>query len=233
MTYRLGLLVPSSNTTMEPEFYAMISANVTVHTARMRLKRVTPEGLAEMERGLEEAALSLADAKVDVIGYGCTSGSLIRGPGHDREIISKIENCAGTPAVATSGAVVDALRTLRLERISVATPYIDSINLLERRFLEASGFKVLELKGLGIDDNPTIGGQRPGTVLKLAQMVNRREAQGVFISCTNLPTIKIITKLEREIEKPVVSSNTATLWAMLRKVGFKRPVSGYGKILLT
>jgi len=232
MTIRLGLLVPSSNTTMEPEFYAMKPASVTVHAARMRIKRVTLEGLTEMERGVEEAAQSLADAKVDVIGYGCTSGSLIRGLGHDREIVSKIERGTGTPAIATSGAVVDALRALHLEKISVATPYIDSINSLEKRFLEDSRFRVLELKGLGIEDNPTIGAQKPGTILRLARTVNRPEAQGVFISCTNLPTIGVVQKLEKDLKKPVVSSNTATLWAMLRKVGFKGPIEGYGRILL-
>lgn len=233
MTYRLGLLVPSSNTTMEPEFYTMKPVGVTVHAARMRIRKVTPEGLAEMERELEGAALSLVDAKVDVIGYGCTSGSLIRGLGHDKEIVSKIEECTRTPAVTTSGAVVDAFKTLALNRISVATPYIDSINLLERRFLEGSGFRVLELKGLGIEDNPTIGGQRPNTILRLAREANRREAQGVFISCTNLPTIEVIPRLEKELGKPVVSSNTATLWSMLRKAGFKSLVRGYGRILLT
>ncbi|RLG02265.1 MAG: maleate cis-trans isomerase, partial [Thaumarchaeota archaeon] len=86
----------------------------------MRLRRVTPSELEAMERQVLEAASRLADADVDVIGYGCTTGSLFRGVGHDREIVSKIEEETGIKAVATAGAVVDALRALNVNRVCVA-----------------------------------------------------------------------------------------------------------------
>jgi len=230
-TLRLGLLIPSSNTTMEHEFNLMRPREATVHVARMRLKEVTLSKLMDMEKEIEPAALRLADAKVNVIGFGCTSGSLFRGLGHDQEIVTRIERATDIPAVATSGAVVDALKALNLSRISVATPYTEEINSLESRFLEENGFVIQKIKGLGITDNLKIGEQSPRTVYKLVGEVDTAQSDGVFVSCTNLRTIEVVGRLEKELKKPVVSSNTATLWAMLRKIKYREPVTGLGRLL--
>jgi len=229
---RLGLLIPSSNTTMEREFNLMRPKDATVHAARMRLREVVLSELVSMEKELRLEALKLADARVDVIGFGCTSGSLVKGLGHDREIVSRIEKITKTPAIATAGAVVDALRALKLSKVSVGTPYTDPINALERRFLEQNGFQIVKMKGLGITDNTEIGRQRQEAVYSLVKDVETAGAEAVFVSCTNLATIGVIEKLEKELEKPVVSSNTATLWAMLRKIGYKKGIRGYGRLLL-
>jgi len=229
---RLGLLIPSSNTTMEQEFNRMRPRNATVHTARMRLREVVVSELLSMEKEIVSEALKLADARVDVIGFGCTTGSLARGLGHDEEIVSRIEKATKIPAVATAGAVVDALKALGLSRISVGTPYSDEINALEKRFLEQNGFRIVRMKGLGITDNTEIGRQSQRTVYDLVNEVETAEAEGIFVSCTNLPTISLIEKLEKELGKPVVSSNTATMWAMLRKIGYKKGIRGYGRLLL-
>jgi len=205
--------------------------NASVHTARMRLREVAISELLSMEKEIEHEAPKLADARVDVIGFGCTTGSLARGLGHDREIVSRIERTTGIPAVATAGAVVDALNALKLSRISVGTPYSDQINALEKRFLEQNGFKIVNMKGLGITDNTEIGKQSLKTVYNLAKEVDAAEAEAVFISCTNLPTISVIEKLVKELRKPVVSSNTATMWAMLRKIGYRKEIRGYGRLL--
>lgn len=230
-TLRLGLLIPSSNTTMEHEFNIMRPKGVTVHVARMRLKEVTLPELMGMEKEIEEAALRLADAKVDIIGFGCTSGGLFRGLGHDQQIVTKIEETTDIPAVATAGAVVNALKTLKLSRISVATPYTEEINSLEKRFLEENGFAIQKISGLGAKDNLKIGEQSPRTVYELVKKVDTASSDGVFVSCTNLRTIEVISRLEEELKKPVVSSNTATLWAMLRKIKCMEPVIGRGRLL--
>ena len=228
---RLGLLIPSSNTTMEPEFYKMLPEEFTIHTARLRLKSVTVESLAEMEQEIKSEASKLADADVSVIGYGCTSGSLFKGLGHDLEIEQRIERASGKPAVATAGAVVKALKSLKVRRVAVATPYIDQINQLEERFLTLNGIKVIDIKGLGISDNLKIGKIPKETLLNLVLSLSHKEADGIFISCTNLPTINIIEELETILKKPVISSNTATLWAMLKKIAVPIKIKGYGKLL--
>lgn len=227
----MGLIVPSSNTVMETEFHSMLPRGFTLHTARMRIKSVTIEGLTEMEKDVENEAIKLSDADVDVIGYGCTSGSLFKGLGHDRELEEKIERVSGKPAVATAGAVVKALKALGIKKVAVATPYITEINDLEERFLAGNGFEVVDLKGLHLSNNLEIGRIPARKAYELIGKLKHEEADGIFISCTNFPTIKFIKKLEDRLKKPVISSNTATFWAMLRKINVPLKIKGYGKLL--
>jgi len=228
---RLGLIVPSSNTTIEKEFGILSPESFSVHIARLRLTEVTVKGLVEMEKSVEEEALKLADAGVDVIGYGCTSGSLIRGLGHDKTIEARIERASGTPAVATAGAVVSALKGWNIQQVAVATPYVDEINDLEREFLSSNGFQVADLKGLGIEENIEIGRLDSQDAYELVMRLEYADADGVFISCTNFPTLDKIKDLEDAIRKPVISSNTATFWAMLRRCGISVKIKDFGQLL--
>jgi len=230
---KLGLIIPSSNTTLEPEFYRMLPKTFSVHIARLALKEVSVDALAKMEEKIEDEALKLADAEVDVIGYGCTSGSLFKGLGHDKQIEMKIERAVGIPAVATSSAVVAALKRVKVTKIAVATPYIPEINRLVKKFLLSSMFQVVDLKSLGIKDNLKIGKLPSEETYRLVTRLNYAEADGIFISCTNLATVNVIKRLEKTARKIVVSSNTATLWAMLKKCGARISIRGFGKLLET
>lgn len=227
---KFGVIIPSSNEMMEPEFWRMAWGWATVHTARMRLEDITVRDLKDMEKHRLEAANRLVDAGVDIIGYGCTSGSLLRGKDHPGEIERDIEKETAIPSVATSGAVVKALNALQARKVCVATPYIDEINALEQRFLEQNGKEVLQIKGLGIVRNREVGSKEPGVACDLAKEVFVPEAQAIFISCTNFKTLEVIARLEEELKVPVVSSNTATFWAMMKKAGVKKRLEGYGKI---
>ena len=228
--FRFGLIIPSSNTTIESEFWRMVSDWATVHTARIRLQDITFHDLEQMEKHIVEAALQFSDANVDIIGYGCTSGSLFRGGDHFRQIEKKITSETGIPSVATAGAVLDALNRLGMNKISVATPYTDEINVLEQSFLEQHHKTVLAIKGLNIVDNREVGQKNSQVASELAKDVYRHEADGIFISCTNLRTIEIIDKLEQELGVPVISSNTATLWAMMKKIHFEKRIEGLGAL---
>lgn len=228
---RLGLIIPSSNTTMESEFWRMLPEGFSVHASRLRLREVTVEELGLMEKRVEDAALQLADAEIDVIGYGCTSGSLFKGLGHDKSIEKRIERVAGVPAIATAGAVVSALRTLRMKKVCVATPYTNEINNLEEKFLSLGGFRVVDLKGLGMKRNLEIGRLSSEVAYKLVMELEYAKADGVFTSCTNFATADIIEKLERVTQRRVVSSNTATLWAMLRTCQVSAEIKGFGGLL--
>lgn len=133
------------------------------------------------------------------------------------------------PTVSTSRAMVDALKALKLERVAVATPYTDELNLLERMFLEAYGFEVTAIRGLGLVRNVDIGATEGEAVVDLVRSVVGG-ADGVFISCTNLPTVTFLEPLEEELGVPMVSSNQASMWAALRGRGF-RGIEGYGFFL--
>jgi len=214
---------------MEPEFYKMAPGGVTIHSARMMLRDVTVEGLEEMSGEATRAAVLLATAGVDIIVYGCTSGSLLSGVEWEKSLVSRITDETGIPTASTSGAVVDGLRSLGLHRISVATPYTEDINLLERRFLEAHGFVVEDIQGLGLVDNLKIGSVNPRRIMELVGKV-ASDSDGVFVSCTNLPVVHLIGELESKLCKPIVTSNQASMWAALRVLRHGR-VDGYGKLL--
>ncbi|MEM0472940.1 MAG: aspartate/glutamate racemase family protein [Sulfolobales archaeon] len=228
---RIGLIVPSSNTTMEPELYRAIPQGVSIHTSRIPLREVTVESLLEMEKHSLRASQELVDADVDLILYGCTSGSLVGGPGFDKTIASKIYEATGKPVVATATAVIEALETLGVKRVVVATPYIDEINDAEKRFLEAHGLEVLLIKGMGVKRNTDIGRISPYEVYRFARSLYREGAEGLFISCTNLRTFEVIEPLERDLGIPVVTSNQASLWASLRRLGIGERIEGLGRLL--
>jgi len=226
---RIGLLVPSSNTTMEPEFYKMAPRGVSIHTARMRLVETTSEKLFEMAEDSDRAAALLATTEVDVIVYGCTTGSLLGGVEWEERLVQRIENETGILTLSTSRAVVDALKALSVERVGVATPYTDDLNRLEVAFLESHGIGVTAIRGLGLVRNVDIGRTDGAAVEGLVKAVVDG-ADAVFISCTNLPTIDLIEPLEAELRRPVVTSNQASLWAALRGSDFDG-IKGYGVLL--
>jgi len=214
---------------MEPEFYRMASEGISIHTARMRLEETTPETLIKMAEDAERAATLLATAEVDVIVYGCTTGSLVGGVEWEENLAQRIERETGVPTITTIRAVVDALKTLEIGRVAVATPYTYVLNQLEREFLESQGIKVADIKGLSIVTNVEIGRTNGAVVERLVREV-AGGADAVFISCTNLPTIDLIEPLETELGLPVVTSNQASMWAVLRSCGLKG-VKGYGMLL--
>jgi maleate isomerase len=226
---RIGLLIPSSNTTMEPDFYRMAPEGVSVHTARMRLDEVTPDGLIRMADDAERGAALLATAGVDVVVYGCTTGSLVGGVRWEEDLVDRLHDNTGIQTMSTSGAVVGALRTLGARRVGVATPYTEVLNRLETEFLEEQGFQVAAIEGLGLVDNIEIGRVEREVIEGLVEAV-AGEADTIFISCTNLPALDLIDGLERRHGRPVVTSNQASLWAALLDSSVKE-ITGYGELL--
>ncbi len=218
---KIGVIVPSSNTTVEREFNRVFKEpDFTVHTSRIILPDVTLKSLEEMEKETERASIELKTAKVDIIAYACTTGSLFKGPNHHELIKRRIEEKTGVKAVATSGSVIKALRALDVNRVLVVTPYIQELNEKEKQFLEANGFEVVNIKGMGLVDNTEIGKLEPEHsykfILNVAKSANNYDA--LFVSCTNWRTFEIIDKLEKELNKPVISSNSATLWEIIRRL---------------
>jgi maleate isomerase len=128
---------------MEPEFSKMMPEGVSVHTARLRLVRVDVESLKKMAEKSVEVAEDLATAEVDLIVYGCTTGSLLEGSRWEEELRLRIEKATGIRVVTTAQAVVKSLKALGASRVSVATPYIEELNEREKRFLEENGLKSL------------------------------------------------------------------------------------------
>ncbi len=222
---RIGLIVPSSNTVNEPEFQSQLPPGVSLHAARLPLDDVTADSLASMADTTEECADRLASADVDIIAYGCTTGSLVNGLGYDEEIESRITDHTGIPAVATAAAIKRAFDELGISRLSITTPYIDDLNECEAAFLDAAGYEVIDIDGIGHTENLQIGQEHPETAYRLAKKQVTDEADGIFISCTNFRTFEIIESLEADTGKPVVTSNQATLWNIYTTLGIEPPTS--------
>lgn len=234
---RIGLLLPATNSTVEMEFHRAVPEGVSVHSARCPLRddgvdRI--QAILEMSTEAVAASTRVAAVRPGVLAWACTAGSFLNGLGHDRELIAQMEAATGIPALTTSTAVVDALRCLDVRRVAVTTPYIHEIDVLERRFLEASidGLQITKMHGLGVLGAYDKGLLSPGTAYDAAKLVDSPEAECIFISCTAWRTFEVIETLERELGKPVVTSNQATLWAVLNALDIEG-VSGLGSLLST
>jgi maleate isomerase len=233
---RIGVMVPSTNTTFEADFQLVAPRHVTIHGQRLWLTN-DAEGQASYDRmngEIETGARYLATAKVDVVAYGCTTGSFYRGPGYDHKMLDTIRNAAGVPAVAAAPAVVEALRHLGARRVSVATPYPEWNNQRLRAYLEACGFEVLNVEGeprAAAAGNQGINDQDPEDVVAFASRACRPEADALLCSCTAWRSVEAAGELERRTGKPVVTSNQASIWASFRALGLTAPVAGFGRLL--
>ncbi|MCK4432310.1 MAG: aspartate/glutamate racemase family protein [Methanomicrobia archaeon] len=229
--HRVGLIVPSSNTTMEMELHRVLPNGVSLHTSRMSLKEVTKEELIKMYASALESARLLKDAQIDLVLYGCTSGSFIGGAQFERDIEKRIEREISTPVITTSSAVIEALKILDAQRVIIVTPYTNEINKMEREFLEANKMEILDIRGMGFVDNTKIGKLEPHEAYKIAKEMFTKEVDAIFISCTNLRTFEIIEPLEKEFGTPVVTSNQASLWLALRNLNVKEKIPRLGQLL--
>jgi maleate isomerase/arylmalonate decarboxylase len=232
---KLGLIVPPTNTVNEAEWARMAPAGVSIHVTRMRLHEGTssPQGERQLYADIESATCDLAAASLDAIAYGCTAGSMVMPLAKLTDYMAGI---AGVPCVATAPSLVHACRALGLARVALATPYHDALNEHERHFLAANGIDVVAMKGLGI------GAGGPHEYVRIARVpkeevaaharsVDRSEAQGLIISCTDFATLEAVPALERALDKPVVTSNQATFWAVLRAAGVDQRFESFGRLL--
>ncbi len=230
-TGRIGLLAPSSNTTVETEFFKALPEGVTLHTARLPITQVTPESIGRMADSLEVEAKLLATADVDVIILGATAPSFLKGLGYDREVSKRITDVTGKPATTTSTALLEAFEALGISRIALGSAYSPAVNEICAKFLEANGIRVVAKDGLNIVDNLQIGRLDVQTAFDLGRKIDCSEAQAVVLACTNWKSMAIIERLEQAIGKPVLSTTQVSIWGALRKIGYSGSIAGFGSLL--
>ena len=226
----MGLIVPSVNAVVEPDFAWVSPAGMTFHATRIPLSATTPEGLREMNESVEGAARLLAHLSPDLIAFACTSGGFVDGEAGLRRQVELIAAIAGCPVVTTSRAIIDALRHLGIVKVALATPYLDHVNEAERDFFHGHGLEVTSLVGLGLS-GAAIREVPPRDIMALARAADTPDSEAVFLSCTDLRALEVLDALERELGKPVLSSNQVTLWAILRALGEPTGYPGFGRML--
>jgi maleate isomerase len=232
---RTGLLVPATNTTCEVDLWRALPEGVSLHSHRLWLTdwRDDEASMARMNEDVAHAAEHLMAASVDVIAYGCTSGSFFAGPGHDAEIAGRIGGSGEVPVVVASPATVSALRALDAGRVSVATPYPPWIAERLRAYYEAAGLEILSTECDAEAADSGARGINEQPLERIAEMARRALAPGadaLFLSCTAWRAFELVEILEAELGVPVVTSNQALAWACLRELSLDTTQSGLGAL---
>lgn len=234
---RLGVLVPSQIVAIEPEFGLVTPAGVSCHYHRFNFEAAgidDKEVVARLKKAEEyvaDAAALIGHVRPAVVAMTGTGVSFIEGPGHDQVLIRKMmERNGNVPATTTSTSVLAAFTKMGIRKVSIAMPYVEAVARAGVKFVEAAGVEVLDAKWLHMAGYK-IAELPAETAYQLAQEVDRPESDAVFISCVNWHTFEIIERLERKLGKPVVTSNQATIWNLLRMAGVNDRIPGYGRLL--
>jgi maleate cis-trans isomerase len=177
---------------------------------------------------LPGAARVLAEVKPDLVALSHTAVSYLSGFTNEPALLQRLAGLAGTRAVTAAQAIREALGHLGVRRLAVATPYPDVISIAGHAYWQAAGFEVVARRQLSVVN---IYEETEERAVTLGRQADVPTADAVLISGTGLPTAGIVHRLERELGKPVVTSQCATLWYALRALGLKDPIRGYGRLL--
>lgn len=234
---RFGILVPFTNTNLEPDMALLRPDGVSMHIARMGGYDQDEIPDADQMHGLGAADLDeplhlLQGVRPDVILYGCTSATLTHGPAFDRALAERIKIDSGAETVTAAGALVHALQTLGVTRIGFASPYVSAINDLAVDFLAKTGVETLIRSEVGDDlDNYGQGELDPQAVFDLGLAADHPEARAIVLSCTDMRSVEIIARLEQAVGKPVITSNQAMAYQAMQLAGIGKALPGYGQLL--
>ncbi len=227
---RIGLIIPASNRLAEPQFHTYAPVNVGVHFSRLRMTGKWRKPLAELKRPLAETAQTLSDTKPNLIVFHCTANSMENGLAHEAAIVEIVQSASGCETITTAQAITAALNQLAIKKLVLISPYVKQTNEHEVRYLSECGFNVVHEYGLGLDSDGYIA-VTPQEWINVTRENVRPDADGYLLSCTNTRTIEAIDELERQLGKPVITSNQATLWLCLKKLGVPYSNKKLGKLL--
>lgn len=243
-TYRIGQIVPSSNTTMETEIPAMLRARESVaperftfHSSRMRMKNVTKEELQAMDKDSDRCAAELADARVDVLGYACLVAIMSMGKGYHCQSEKRLHEVTvreggPAPVVTSAGALVEGLKVLKARKIAMIAPYMKPLTQLVAEYIEAEGIEVVDRIALEIPDNLEVGRRDPMALVELYKNLKLEGIDALVLSsCVQMPSLAAVPIVERACGLPVVSAAICTTHQMLTKLGLSTHVPNAGALL--
>src|SRR5471032_2117908 len=244
-TFRIGQIVPSSNTTMETEIPAMLQSRYalypeerfTFHSSRMRMMHVTPEELKKMDVDSDRCAVELSDARVDVMAYACLVAIMCQGPGYHRVSETRLSKVVAdirvpTPVISSAGALVDSIKELGFKRVAIITPYMKPLTQQVIDYIEAAGIEVTDSISLEVSDNLAVGRLDPMNLVGHADRLNIGQAEGVVLSaCVQMPSLPAIQVVQDRLDMPVLSASIATVFQILKTLGLKAQVPNAGHLL--
>lgn len=243
--HHIGMIVPSSNLTMETELPRMLRAREEAipedrflfHSSRMRMRHVTPEQLRSMNAQTERASLELADAQPDVVASACLVAIMAQGPGH--HCVAEEEIRAGlaaggsdAPVVSSAGALITAVEALGAKRVAVITPYMKELTGMVVEYLEDAGTEVVDSLSLEVPDNLAVARLDPDDLREHWKRLDLSGADAIVLSaCVQMPSLPAIQAVEDAAGLPVLSAATATAHRILTELGLPPVVPNAGSLL--
>ena len=228
---KIGLIALSSDYMIEKDFISVIKdKKIDFFVNRIEtFNPLTSENLIKMSEKITEVTKDiLPDEKIDCVAYGCTSGTIAAGYNSIEEKIKKAK--PNTSVTTPSTAAVNALKKLDIKKIYLFTPYPKKLNNEVIEFFKKEGFEIKSNSYFEIESDIDIGKVDPEYLYEGLSNINLNDADALFISCTALPALAIIDRLEKKHGKMVLSSNQALIWETLEKIGMNKSVSGFGKL---
>lgn len=244
INYRIGQIVPSSNTTMETEIPAMLRRResilperFTFHSSRMRMHKVTKEELESMNRESLRCAAELADARVDVMSTACLVAIMAMGPGYHRETEAQLtkvarDNNCNAPVMTSAGALVDGLKAMGAKRVALLAPYMRPLTDLVVKYIETEEIEVQDSICFEIPDNLEVGRRDPMQLFEDVKKLNIKGVDAVVLSaCVQMQSLPAIQIVQDRIGIPVTSTAVCTTWKMLKLLGLQATVPDAGALL--
>tara|TARA_Y100000590_G_scaffold468712_1_gene652701 strand:+ start:1861 stop:2604 length:744 start_codon:yes stop_codon:yes gene_type:complete len=229
---RLGLIALATDFTIEKDFNKILS-NKPISFYVNRLPSYNPlsrKNYLKMNSKLTEITKNiLPKQKFNSIAYGCTSGTIASG---NRVIRSKILKAKPKSKVSDPiSSAINAFKKLKIKKLTIFTPYAESINKTVVDYLIKRNFKIIEFHYLNLSSDVDIGQVDIKFLFNYLSKLKLKNSDGLFISCTALPVLDILDKLEKKLKKNVLSSNQVLIWDSLRNAGYKKPIKGYGRLM--
>ncbi|EBA18478.1 Asp/Glu/hydantoin racemase [Roseobacter sp. SK209-2-6] len=228
---KIGFVLLATEQTIEDDISQLCPKGVGAHFTRAWIEdSITVDSFNRHAGDLARAASTLLpDGSLDVICYGCTSGSLVIG--EERVAAELTKGAPYAKPTSLIAAVIAALRAIGARRIAVATPYLEEINRREVQYLENAGFHVTGIRGLQLEKDSDMIRVSPEYLAEFAGQSDTPDSDALFISCGALRSLEIVDRLEQRLGKPVICSNQAMMWHVLRLAGISDRIEGYGQLL--
>ena len=228
---RIGLIALATDFRIEKDFISVIK-NLELDFFVNRIHcyfPLTSENLIKMSSTVTETSEDiLPNEKLDCVVYGCTSGTIAAG----YEAIKKKINLAKPEAKVTtpSTAAINAFRKMKINKIAIFTPYSKTLNDEVVDFFKKENFKITTNAYFDISNDLDIGKVDENYLYEILSNMDLGDADALFISCTALPALSIIDKLEKKLNRIVLSSNQVLIWDTLQSIGKNDSIDGFGKL---
>tara|TARA_B110000285_G_scaffold78519_1_gene90416 strand:- start:170 stop:913 length:744 start_codon:yes stop_codon:yes gene_type:complete len=228
---RIGLITLGSDFRIEKDFNNVIyGRDIDLYVNRIHCYNpLTNETLAKMAEDITEVTKEiLPDQKIDCVAYGCTSGTIAAGYNSIKEKVNLAKPKAKVTTPITSA--IKALNVLGINKISIFTPYTKTINDSVVGYFEKENININSLTYFDIDSDLDIGKVDENYLFEVLSKIDLEDSDALFVSCTALPVLSIIDKLEKKLNKVILSSNQTLIWDSLNEINYKEKIEGFGKL---